>query len=156
MKEGRQAGRKEGGMFWGEGGTEEKEPHTTSTPTVGSKNANRCRFHCRLEQLESRLVLSFSQVGAMGSFGDGKAAWVDFDQDGWTDLASGGTLYHNYNGTLTSFTSASGDGVWGDYDNDGYPDLYSYSNRVFKRNNQGMNLITASDSTAIRAALAIF
>lgn len=105
-------------------------------------NANRCRFHGRLEQLETRLVLSFT---AVGSFGDGKAAWVDFNQDGWTDLASGGTLYRNNNGTLTSFTSSSGDGVWGDYDNDGYPDLYSYSNRGFMRNNKGMNLISGAN-----------
>ncbi len=68
------------------------------------------------------------------------ASWVDYDNDGFTDLfvAAGGTtahtmrLYHNNkNGTFTDVTSIlpviSGVGViyshlWSDVDDDGYPD----------------------------------
>ena len=59
-------------------------------------------------------------------------AWGDYDNDGWDDLLTNGTLYHNDEGTLTEVSgatlgvSASG-GVWGDYDNDGCLDLFIFS-----------------------------
>lgn len=61
-----------------------------------------------------------------------RQAWGDYDNDGWDDLLTNGSLYHNDAGALTrvegaiSGVSASG-GVWGDYDNDGCLDLFVFS-----------------------------
>jgi len=45
-------------------------------------------------------LLSFTNAG---SFGGGQASWTDFDNDGWSDLMAGGTLYRNNEGSLTPF-----------------------------------------------------
>jgi hypothetical protein len=65
------------------------------------------------------------------------AAWADYDNDGWPDLAICGKtgttnltlLFHNnHDGSFTSVNTGlpgvqSGSIAWGDYDNDGFPDL---------------------------------
>jgi hypothetical protein len=66
-----------------------------------------------------------------------RAAWGDFDNDGWDDiLAPGPTLHRNLgDGTfenvsaaagLTGITASSG-GVWGDYNNDGCLDFFAFA-----------------------------
>jgi hypothetical protein len=88
------------------------------------------------------------------------AAWGDFDNDGFLDLAvpQGGLpasqralLYHNNrNGTLTLLKNSAvsadvlnGEGcAWGDYDNDGWLDLcvgnfYGENNSLFHNNRDG-------------------
>jgi hypothetical protein len=66
-----------------------------------------------------------------------RAAFGDFDADGWDDLVTTGpTLYRNAgDGTFEDVTEASGiaalgangAGVWGDYDNDGCLDLFVFA-----------------------------
>ena len=64
-----------------------------------------------------------------GGIGGGKAAFADYDGDGWVDLFNG-RLLRNVNGK--KFVHAKdagvggGEGIWGDYDNDGRPDLFLF------------------------------
>ncbi len=60
----------------------------------------------------------------------GTAAWADFDNDGWIDLYSSGTLYRNDHGEFVDVTpdviaeNVGGYGsIWADFDNDGAMDL---------------------------------
>jgi len=72
----------------------------------------------------------------------GTAAWADFDNDGWIDLYSSGTLYRNDRGEFTDVTpevigeSVGGYGsIWADFDNDGAMDLaLSSANHYVMRN----------------------
>lgn len=82
-------------------------------------------------------------------------AWADMDNDGYMDLAVGGSgvpsvVYKNNNGTLSSspvWTSSSSntsaqDLAWGDINNDGYPELavihFGYSRLEIFMNNSGV------------------
>ncbi len=66
-----------------------------------------------------------------------RAAWGDYDNDGWDDLFTGASLLRNNgDGTFTDTTADSGiaatgtsrsGGVWGDYDNDGDLDLMVFA-----------------------------
>jgi enediyne biosynthesis protein E4 len=65
-----------------------------------------------------------SELGLSSRF-----SWGDYDNDGWDDLYSGGSLFHNNEGTLEAVagpTASSSGGVWGDYDNDGCLDLFVF------------------------------
>jgi hypothetical protein len=72
----------------------------------------------------------------------GTAAWADFDNDGWIDLYSSGTLYKNNRGEFLDVTpevireSVGGYGsLWADFDNDGAMDLaLSSANHYVIRN----------------------
>lgn len=68
---------------------------------------------------------------AWGFSGGGKAAFADFDQDGWVDLYAGGKLFRNEQGKRFSLVQESGvgggEGIWGDYDNDGRVDLFLFT-----------------------------
>ncbi|MFC1574768.1 CRTAC1 family protein [Gemmatimonadota bacterium] len=72
----------------------------------------------------------------------GTAAWADFDNDGWIDLYSSGTLYRNDRGRFLDVTpeiireSVGGYGsIWADFDNDGAMDLaLSSANHFVIRN----------------------
>jgi len=72
----------------------------------------------------------------------GTATWADFDNDGWIDLYSSGTLYKNRQGTFADVTpevireSVGGYGsIWADFDNDGAMDLaLSSANHYVLRN----------------------
>ncbi|MCP4804943.1 MAG: CRTAC1 family protein [Proteobacteria bacterium] len=82
-----------------------------------------------LEDAPTDLV--FEDVTGDVSVGS-RQAWGDYDNDGWDDLLTNATLYHNDAGTLTEVPSALGGvsasgGVWGDYDNDGCLDLFVFS-----------------------------
>ncbi len=72
----------------------------------------------------------------------GTAAWADFDNDGWIDLYSSGTLYKNNQGKFVGVTpeviseNVGGYGsIWADFDNDGAMDLaLSSANHYVIRN----------------------
>ena len=72
----------------------------------------------------------------------GTATWADFDNDGWIDLYSSGTLYRNNHGEFVDVTPpAIGENVGGygsitaDFDNDGAMDLaLSSANHYVLRN----------------------
>lgn len=96
------------------------------------------RHLCPLALLCLTLVLArtgyceFRDVSKEWGFStDGKAAFADFNGDGWVDLYAGGKLYRNDKGER--FTEVkdsgigSGPGIWGDYDNDGLVDLFIYA-----------------------------
>jgi len=87
-----------------------------------------------------------------------RAAWGDYDGDGWDDVFSTSQLFRNNgDGSFTDVTtdagldvaSARSGGVWGDYDNDGVLDLfvfaesYSAGDTLFRGNGDG----TFSDVT---------
>jgi len=77
----------------------------------------------------------------MGGLG-GKVAVGDFNNDGWSDIYAGGTLYRNDSGTFSPTAIGgplSGDGVWGDYDKDGYLDFFSYNTGTLWHNEGGTN-----------------
>jgi hypothetical protein len=88
----------------------------------------------------------FADVTAeVGLAGGGKAAWADYDGDGWVDVLIGGRLYRNEQGVR--FTHANeatglpeaGDGIWGDCDNDGDLDLFTWAGkgRLFRNSGDG-------------------
>ncbi|MEE2640478.1 MAG: CRTAC1 family protein [Planctomycetota bacterium] len=87
-------------------------------------------FICLLSA-NSIVVAQFSDVsGEFGYSGGGKAAFADFDNDGFVDLYSG-KLWRNENGKkfveATESGIGGGEGIWGDYDNDGQVDLFTFT-----------------------------
>lgn len=87
-------------------------------PTTGPATAPRARFADATEALGLR--------GLSGS----KAAWGDFDGDGWPDLYAAGQLWRNAAGKRFERIETAklrGAGVWGDFDNDGRRDLFCWS-----------------------------
>lgn len=70
------------------------------------------------------------QVG-LTSLSRAPANWIDFDNDGYADLYSGGQLWRNIKGEhfeLIKDSPLKGWGTWVDYDNDGDIDMYSSAN----------------------------
>lgn len=76
----------------------------------------------------------------LGFAGSRKAAFVDYNGDGWVDLYAG-QLYRNEQGKKFVVAKDSGipigAGIWGDYDNDGQPDLFLYGGKGSLYHNQG-------------------
>ena len=66
----------------------------------------------------------------LGFSGGGKAAFADYDGDGWVDLFAG-QLFHNEHGNRFSPVAESGlpggEAIWGDFDNDSLPDLFFFT-----------------------------
>lgn len=86
-----------------------------------------------------------------------KAAWGDYNNDGYPDLLAGKVLYRNdFGNGFTAVASNLAAGIWGDYDNDGYLDLFLYTQRVIKRNIDGSGsfetIIVPKESNAARSA----
>ena len=81
---------------------------------------------------ESPPAPRFTDVGqAIG----GKAAFGDYDQDGFVDLFSGNVVYRNEEGrqfVAVASLEGAGGGLWGDFDNDGDLDLYTSAYRLFR------------------------
>ena len=91
-----------------------------------------------LERLEIRAMLSFSDIGL--DLTGTKNAWGDINNDGWTDLYDGYTVWQNDSGSfseLQTISSESAEGVLGDYDNDGYLDIFVYETYQLWHNKNG-------------------
>jgi len=76
-----------------------------------------------------RFVDVTAKVGLTG-LASGRAAWGDYNNDGWVDLYVGGQLWRNEGGkrfTRVAKQPPAGAGIWGDYDNDGFRDLYCWA-----------------------------
>ena len=88
---------------------------------------------CFLLQL-ALTTSSFGQFtdasGELGFGGGGKAAFGDYNNDGFVDLYTG-KLWRNENGKkfvdVTDSGVGGGEGIWGDYDNDGNLDLFTFT-----------------------------
>jgi len=88
------------------------------------------------------------EIGLEGLSG-GVANWIDFNNDGWTDLYVSGQLWRNDAGkkfTRVEDIPLSGPGTWGDFDNDGFVDLFSWAGegKLF-RNLEGKGFADVSD-----------
>jgi len=81
----------------------------------------------------------------IAGLGDGKAAWGDFNNDGFVDLLAGEKLWRNNGGAGFAALPGYGSAVWGDFNNDGYLDLYSWqSGGHLLRNNGGADFAPVS------------
>lgn len=73
---------------------------------------------------------------------NGEACWADLDNDGWTDLVAGGTVWHNNGGKgFSKLADGVGACVAADYDNDGYVDLFSWTGLKLYRNVCGKSFV---------------
>ena len=72
-----------------------------------------------------------------------KAAWGDFNNDGFPDLLETGAVWRNDAGF--GFTQVGGSVqqcVWGDYNNDGFLDLFSWVHRAVYQNQNGTSFVS--------------
>jgi hypothetical protein len=97
-----------------------------------------CSFHTALT------TPSFGQFtdasDELGFGGGGKAAFGDYNHDGFVDLYTG-KLWRNEHGKrfieVTDSGIEGGEGIWGDYDNDGNLDLFTFTGSGALYNNRG-------------------
>jgi hypothetical protein len=76
------------------------------------------------------------------SLANEQACLVDVDQDGWTDIISGGIVWRNIGGTsFVKLSEGVGSVVAADFDNDGFPDLFSWSQMKLYRNEGGLKFV---------------
>ena len=78
----------------------------------------------------------------VSGLGGSNSAWIDYNQDGYTDIYDGGTLWRNNNGTGFTALGGYGWGIWGDYNNDGFPDIFDLNGGNVVRNNGGSGSFT--------------
>ena len=111
-----------------------------------------CRF-CRLltQAVSAALLLACVPLASWGQFrdaseelgfsGGGKAAFADYNGDGWIDVYAGGKLFRNEGGKKFVVVSDAGvpggEVIWGDYDNDGHPDLFQFTGAGSLHRNKG-------------------
>ena len=129
------------------------------TRLPGSQNAN--TRPCRVESLEPRLLLSFSDwiADASNPFPGETSVrprWIDYNNDGWSDAVTNGFLWRNDLATTGEFTrvTTQDDNVYpADFDNDGWTDLIAISGRGASvevlRNVDGTGVFQAIASTTI-------
>ena len=86
-----------------------------------------------------------------GGLSGWRAAWGDYDADGFVDILYGGNLFRNNgpdpitsNWSFTGVFSAGPQGVWGDYDNDGDLDIYSWESQQMLRYDGGTTFTQVS------------
>ena len=79
------------------------------------------------------------RAGELGlKMGNGGACWVDVDNDGWTDLCTGGAVWRNEEGKkFSKIAEGFGPVVAADFDNDGFVDLFSWAGKRVFRNEGG-------------------
>lgn len=79
------------------------------------------------------------------SLANEQSCFVDVDQDGLTDLITGGVVWRNLGGkSFDKLAEGVGAVVAADFDNDGYPDLFSWSQMKLYRNEGGKRFIETS------------
>jgi hypothetical protein len=87
-------------------------------------------------QPPARFVDQTAELGVKPA--NAAACWADLDNDGWTDLCTGGVAWRNNAGTaFTKMAEGLGAVVAADVDNDGFVDLFSWSSRRVFRNQSG-------------------
>ena len=85
-----------------------------------------CRFATAGETMKPFADVTDAK-GLKGAGGE-KAAWGDYDNDGWVDLCVNGFIFHNEQGRrFVRVAQVEGPALWGDYDNDGFLDLFAYT-----------------------------
>jgi len=118
-------------------------------------SGNHCNFMLRATMQYLSVVdhFTFRDVSQRAGIGGiSKAAWGDYDNDGWEDLlVNGCRLYrNNRNGSFTDVSATAGivegnpahTGTWGDFDNDGWLDFISLlggisDDRLYRNNGDG-------------------
>ena len=80
----------------------------------------------------------FNFVNSGQIFPSDRAAFVDYNNDGWVDLAAGMLWTNDGEGNLEDVLSLSiGGTTWGDFNNDGFEDFYDYQAGTLWRNDAG-------------------
>ena len=74
--------------------------------------------------------------------GGSAACWADLNNDGWSDLCCGGTVWKNEQGQKFSrLATGLGELIAADFNNDGFVDLFSWSNFKLYKNIDGKEFI---------------
>ena len=83
-------------------------------------------------QLAVQTIPTFTDISASIGLNNvlaGKAAFADYNNDGWVDLYASDHLWRNDRGHFTKLNEDGfgNSGIWADYNNDGYLDLFLFS-----------------------------
>lgn len=83
------------------------------------------------------------QTATLGlELGGSAACWADLNNDGWSDLCCGGTVWKNEQGKkFTRLATGLGELIAADFDNDGFVDLFSWSSFKLYKNIEGKEFI---------------
>lgn len=97
------------------------------------------------------------RMGLTG-LGNGQAACVDFDNDGWVDLYVDGQLWRNESGKRfrkVKNLPLAGPGIWADFDNDGLSDFFCWAGGGKLYRNIGGGKFVDLDSEFPRLPMAV-
>ncbi|MGI9496932.1 MAG: CRTAC1 family protein [Mariniblastus sp.] len=83
------------------------------------------------------------QTASLGlELGGTAACWADLNNDGWSDLCCGGTVWKNEQGQKFSrLATGLGELIAADFNNDGFVDLFSWSNFKLYQNIDGKEFV---------------